>query len=185
MSKGGGGKGEQSRAPGQSRRYTSLLGAPVPESLPALLPDAALDRVDGLKVILHVAGVDHMSNSAYAQVSRSAGRIGADAYIRERRESQGLLGVRPWVAAVGGEEPMAQSGTGPAPLVLESDLHVHVGRESAYALCDPEAGGTESSQARSYVIRMHDGSNGMIAAALWQGSAEKVTLAFKDLTDQL
>ena len=106
----------------------------MPESLPALLPDVALDRVDGLKVILHVAGKDHMSDSAYAQVSRGAGRIGADAYIREKRGSQGLLGVRPWVAAVGGERPTAQSDTGPAPLVLESDLHVHLGRGSAYAL---------------------------------------------------
>merc|ERR1711884_710438 len=97
----GGGKGKRSSAPERRRRYTSLLGGPVPESLPALLPDAALDRVDGLKVILHVAGEEHMSDSAYVQVSRSAGRIGADAYIRERRESQGLLGVRPWVAAVG------------------------------------------------------------------------------------
>ena len=87
----------------------------MPESLPALLPDAGLDRVDGLKVILHVAGKVHMSNRAYAQVSRSAGRIGADAYIRERRESQGLPGIRPWVAAVGGERPKAQNDTGPAP----------------------------------------------------------------------
>ena len=78
-------------------------------------------------MILHVAGKAHMIDSAYAQVFRSAGRLGADAYIRERRESQGLLGIRPWVAAVGGERPAAQNGTGPAPLVLESDLHVHVG----------------------------------------------------------
>ena len=137
----------------------------MPESLPALLPEAPLDRVDGPKVILHVAGKAHMSDSAYAQVSRSAGRIGADAYIRERRESQGLLGVRPWVAAGGGEKPVAQWDTGPAPLVLESDLHAHVG-SGPYAVCDPDVGGMESSQARSYVSRMHDGSNGMIAAAL-------------------
>ena len=126
-----------------------------------------------------------MSDSAYAQVSQGAGRIGADAYIRERRESQGLPGIRPWVAAVGGEKPRAQNDAGPAPLVLESDLHVHVGRGSPYELRDPEVEGMESSQARSYVSRLHDGSNGMIAAALWQGSAEKVALAFKDLTDQL
>ena len=90
----------------------------MPESLPALLPEAPLDRVDGLKAIVHVAGKAHMSDSAYAQVSRSAGRIGADAYIRERRESQGLLGVRPWVAAGGGEKPVAQRDTGPAPWFL-------------------------------------------------------------------
>ena len=87
----------------------------MPEFLPALLPDATEGRVDGLKVILHVAGKAYMSDSAYAQVFRSAGRIGADAYIRERRESQGLLGIRPWVAAVGGERPAAQNDAGPAP----------------------------------------------------------------------
>ena len=132
MGEQGGGTGKRSRAPGRRRRYTSLLGGRVPESLPALLPDAALDCVDGLKVILHVAGEEHMSDSAYAQVSRSAGRIGADAYIRERRAPHGLPGARPWVAAEGGEKPMARSDTGPAPLVLEADLHVHVGRGSAY-----------------------------------------------------
>ena len=114
MSKGGD-KGKRSWAPGGRRRSTSLLGGLAPESLSAPLPDAALDCVDGLEVILYVAGEDHMSDGACAQVSRSAGRIGAGAYVRERRESQGPLGTGPWVTAAGGEEPMAQSDTGPAP----------------------------------------------------------------------
>ena len=115
MGKGGGGKGKRSGPPGKRRRSTSLLGEQVPETLPALLPDAALHRVDGLKVVLHTAGKEHMSRDAYARVYRSAGRIGASAYLRERRVSQGLPDSGPWVAAVGGERPMAQGDTGPAP----------------------------------------------------------------------
>ena len=161
----GGGKGKRPGGP-RRRRDTSLLGEPVPEALSALLPDAALDQVDGLKVILHVAGEQHMSEDAFDQVLRCAGRIGADNYIRGRREAQGLPGIRPWVAAVGGETPAPAIYTGLVPLVLESDLHVHLGRNSVHELCDPDSGGIESSQARSWVSRLHDGSNGMIAAAL-------------------
>ena len=59
-----------------------------------------------------------MSDGAYARVSRSAGRLGAEAYISERRRSLGLSGAGPWVAAVGGGEPKAQGDTGPAPWSL-------------------------------------------------------------------